>query len=62
MSEYGYPLHPYFTEMPSIGKEVTRPLKKNIEQIKEQEALVAKEVERVKNNGKATEVMNEKGE
>ncbi len=28
MTEYGYPLHPYFTEMPGIGSELTRALKK----------------------------------
>ncbi|HYE69880.1 MAG TPA: carboxyl transferase domain-containing protein, partial [Anaerovoracaceae bacterium] len=62
MIDYGYPLHPYFTEMPSIGNELARTLKKNIEELQEQEAIIAREVERVKNNGKATEAMNEKGE
>lgn len=62
MTEYGYPLHPYFTEMPSIGKGLTRTLNKNVEEIQKQEKLIAQEVERVKNSGKATEVMNEKGE
>ena len=55
MIDYGYPLHPYFTEMPGIGAELARTLKKNIEEMQEQESLVAKEVERVKNNGKSTE-------
>ncbi|MDR0571170.1 MAG: glutaconyl-CoA decarboxylase subunit alpha [Clostridiales Family XIII bacterium] len=58
----GYPLHPYYKEMPSIGKPLARVLKANMEELKEQEALIAQEVERVKNNGKATELMNEKGE
>lgn len=62
MAEYGYPLHPYFTEMPDIGNELKRTLKKNIEELKDAEAVLAEEVERVKNTGKATEVMNEKGE
>src|SRR5665648_1118861 len=62
MIQYGYPLHPYFKEMPGIGKNLERILKKNIEELKEQEALIAKEVEQVKNNGKSTEVMHEKGE
>jgi glutaconyl-CoA decarboxylase len=62
MIQYGYPLHPYFKEMPGIGKDLERSLKKNIEELKEQEDLIAKEVERVKNNGKSTEAMNEKGE
>jgi len=58
----GYALHPYWKEMPPIGKALARELKKNIEEIKEAEAVVANEVDRVKNNGKATEKMNEKGE
>ncbi|HEX3011033.1 MAG TPA: carboxyl transferase domain-containing protein [Syntrophomonadaceae bacterium] len=62
MGEYGYELHPYFKEMPGIGKELTKELKKNIDEIKGVEAEVAQEVDRVKNNGKATEKMNEKGE
>ena len=62
MIDHKYPLHPYFTEMPGIGSELARTLKKNVEELQEQEAIVAKEVERVKNNGKATEAMNEKGE
>ena len=62
MIDYGYPLHPYFTEMPGIGSELARTLKKNIEELEEQEAIIDKEVERVKNNGKSTEAMNEKGE
>ena len=62
MSDYGYPLHPYFKEMPGIGKDLVRTLKKNIDELKEEEAKIAQEVERVKNNGKATDKMNEKGE
>jgi glutaconyl-CoA decarboxylase len=58
----GYALHSYWKEMPPIGKQLAKELKKNIEEIKEAEAVVAKEVDRVKNNGKATEKMNEKGE
>jgi glutaconyl-CoA decarboxylase len=48
--------------MPSIGKELPRVLKANMEELKAQEAIVAAEVERVRNNGKGTDVMNEKGE
>ncbi|PKM76504.1 MAG: glutaconyl-CoA decarboxylase subunit alpha [Firmicutes bacterium HGW-Firmicutes-15] len=55
-------MHPYWKEMPPIGKELARELKKNIEEIKNAEAEVAKEVDRVKNNGKSTEKMNELGE
>lgn len=62
MAQYGYPLHPYFTEMPVLGNELKRTLNKNIEEIKAVEEGIAKEVDRVKNNGKATEAMNEKGE
>jgi glutaconyl-CoA decarboxylase len=62
MIKQGQPLHPYFEKMPSIGKELVRTLKPNMEALKEQEALVAAEVDRVKNNGKATDVMNKKGE
>ena len=58
----GYALHPYWKEMPTIGKRLARELKKNIEEIKNAEAVVAIEVDRVKNNGKSTEKMNEKGE
>ncbi len=58
----GYAMHPYWKEMPPIGKQLARELKKNIEEIKEAEAVVAKEVDRVKNAGKATEAMNSKGE
>jgi len=60
--KYGTPLHPYYTVMPSIGKELDRVLQKNVDELKEVEAGIAKEVERVKNNGKSTEKMNEAGE
>ncbi|MCG8482554.1 MAG: glutaconyl-CoA decarboxylase subunit alpha [Clostridia bacterium] len=62
MTEYGYPMHPYFSEMPGIGKELERTLKKNIEELKNAENSVAEEVERVKNNGKSTEAINERGQ
>lgn len=62
MKDHGYSLHPYFKEMPSIGKELARTLKQNVEDIKNVEAGIAKEVDRVKNSGKATEDMNKKGE
>lgn len=62
MIDRKYPLHPYFQEMPSIGSVLPRVLKKNIEELKEQEEIVAKEVQRVKEAGKSTEKMNEKGE
>lgn len=62
MIDRKYPLHPYFQEMPLIGSELPRVLRKNIEELKGQEELVAKEVQRVKEAGKPTEKMNEKGE
>ncbi|HML38222.1 MAG TPA: carboxyl transferase domain-containing protein [Bacillota bacterium] len=62
MIDHKYPLHPYFTEMPGIGSQLARSLKKNIEELQEQEAVIAQEVERVKNSGKAAQAMNEKGE
>lgn len=62
MTEYGYPMHPYFSEMPGIGKELERTLKKNIEELKNAENSVVEEVERVKNNGKSTEAINERGQ
>jgi len=62
MSDYGYPLHPYFTEMPGIGSELKRVLQKNEDELKEQEKIIAGEVDRVKETGKPTEKMNEKGE
>ena len=37
MIDHKYPLHPYFTEMPGIGSELARTLKKNIEELQEQE-------------------------
>jgi glutaconyl-CoA decarboxylase len=62
MASRVYPLHPYFSEMPGIGQELSRVNEKNAEEIKKVEAEIAQEVERVKNNGKSTESMNEKGE
>jgi len=62
MIDRKYPLHPYFETMPGIGSELPRSLKKNIDELKEQEAIVAAEVDRVKNAGKPTEKMNQTGE
>ena len=62
MGEYGYSLHPYFKEMPGIGKPLGMELKQNVDQIKAVEEEVAREIDRVKNYGKATEEMNKKGE
>lgn len=62
MGDYGFSLHPYFKEMPSIGKPLTRQAKANVEELKKIEEAVAQEIARVKNTGKATEDMNKKGE
>ncbi|NLU49092.1 MAG: glutaconyl-CoA decarboxylase subunit alpha [Syntrophomonadaceae bacterium] len=62
MGAYGYSLHPYFKEMPAIGKPLNRVNKQNVEEIKKVEAEIAQEVERVKQTGKATEAMNKQGE
>lgn len=62
MIDRKYPLHPYFEEMPALGTPLPRTLKKNIEELMEQEALVAAEVDRVVNSGKPTAKMNEAGE
>ncbi len=62
MGTYGHPLHPYFKEMPGLGKALSRIAQDNVDDIKKVEAGVAAEVERVKNAGKATEEMNKKGE
>ncbi|KUG03420.1 acetyl-coenzyme a carboxyl transferase alpha / beta chain [hydrocarbon metagenome] len=62
MSEYGFSLHPYFKEMPGIGKPLSRELKANAEELKKVEEEIAREIERVKNSGKSTEAMNKKGE
>lgn len=34
MGQYGYSLHPYFKEMPSLGKTLPRTLQKNVDDIK----------------------------
>lgn len=34
MGDYGFSLHPYFKEMPSIGKPLTRQAKANVEELK----------------------------
>ena len=62
MIKKDFPLHPYFTEMPKIGKPLKRELTQNIDEIKQVEAQFQAEVERVRNSGKATDVMNKTGE
>jgi glutaconyl-CoA decarboxylase len=48
--------------MADIGNPLTRARKENIEELQAVEALFAKEAERVKNYGKSTEAINERGE
>ncbi|WP_207652415.1 carboxyl transferase domain-containing protein [Desulfosporosinus sp. FKB] len=62
MGDYEYSMHPYFKEMPALGKGLSRRIEQNAEELKTIEAEIAKEVERVKNSGKATEALNKKGE
>lgn len=62
MGKYNYSMHPYFREMPGIGKTLPKTLKQNIEAIQQVENDYALEVERVKNTGKSTDLMNKKGE
>jgi glutaconyl-CoA decarboxylase len=62
MSEYGFSLHPYFKEMPGIGKALRKQNKANTEELKKVEEEIKAEVERVKNSGKSTDAMNNKGE
>ncbi len=49
------PLRPYFEKMPEIGKELSegelRRAKENLDLIREQEEILAREIERVKNAG-----------
>lgn len=62
MGEYGYSLHPYFKEMPGLGKALNKENKANVDEIKQVEAELAQEIARVQNSGKAQEEMNKKGE
>ncbi|MDR0817449.1 MAG: glutaconyl-CoA decarboxylase subunit alpha [Clostridiales Family XIII bacterium] len=61
-TNYGFPLHPYFTEMPGIGSALKRENAKNADELKEQEKIIAAEVERVVSAGKDPEKMHAKGE
>lgn len=59
------PLRPYFEKMPEIGKELRegeiRRSQKNIEQVREQEEILAREVNRVKNAGIPAEKIHQRG-
>lgn len=59
------PLRPYFEKMADIGKELSegevRRSKENVDLIREQEEIIAGEVERVRNAGIAAEKIRERG-
>jgi glutaconyl-CoA decarboxylase len=59
------PLRPYFEKMPEIGKELRegeiRRSQENVELVREQEAILAAEVERVKNSGIPAAKIHERG-
>ena len=59
------PLRPYFEKMPGIGKELSesevRRSKANVELIREQEALLSREADRVRNAGIPAEKVHQRG-
>lgn len=65
MSRTQTPLRPYFEQMPAIGKELregeVRRSQENADLIKEQEALLAEEAQRVKNAGIPAEKVHQRG-
>jgi glutaconyl-CoA decarboxylase len=65
MSRKQTPLRPYFEKMPEIGKELRegeiRRSQENVELVREQEEILAREVERVKNAGIPAEKVHQRG-
>lgn len=65
MSRKQTPLRPYFETMAEIGKALSegevRRSKENIDLVREQEAIIAREVERVKNAGIPAEKIHQRG-
>lgn len=65
MSRKQTPLRPYFEKMPEIGKELregeVRRSQANIAEIQEQEQIIAKEVQRVKDAGIPKEKIHKRG-
>jgi len=65
MSRKQTPLRPYFEKMPDIGKPLSdaelRRSKENLELVREQEAILAKENERVRNAGIPAAKIHERG-
>lgn len=62
MREYGFSMPSYFQNMYPIGNELNRINDDNIEKLKEGEAEIAAEVERIINSGKPTEKVNASGQ
>ena len=65
MSRKQTPLRPYFEKMADIGKALTeaevRRSQENVELVREQEQILAKETERVKNAGIPAKKIHERG-
>ncbi|RLB68039.1 MAG: glutaconyl-CoA decarboxylase subunit alpha, partial [Deltaproteobacteria bacterium] len=65
MSRKQTPLRPYFEKMPEIGKALregeVRRSQANVELVREQEEIIAKEVLRVKNAGIPAEKIHQRG-
>lgn len=62
MSEFKYSMPRYFAKMDDVGTPLKRVNKKNVEQLKEVEALFDAEVKRVFDSGKPAEKVNARGE
>ena len=65
MSRKQTPLRPYFESMPAIGSalsdaDITRTLE-NVDLVREQERIIAKEVERVENAGIPAKKIHDRG-
>ncbi|NIP49106.1 MAG: glutaconyl-CoA decarboxylase subunit alpha, partial [Gammaproteobacteria bacterium] len=65
MSRKQTPLRPYFEKMPEIGKKLregeVRRSQENVALVREQEGLIASEVERVKSSGIPAEKVHARG-
>ena len=65
MSRKQTPLRPYFEKMPEIGKQLregeVRRSQENVALVREQEKIIAREVERVKNAGIPAEKIHQRG-
>jgi glutaconyl-CoA decarboxylase len=65
MSRKQTPLRPYFEQMPEIGKELRdgeiRRSQANVDLVREQEEILAQEVQRVRNSGIPAEKIHQRG-